>query len=225
MDLSGLVGLALDFDRELKAFSHEKAAAPPAESHTSADSASCQMHQATASIKSSLAETRQGQTALHRLFEIAAQAPAGKSTADYLGKVAGLDARLLKDSGIEGVEVKDGRLSITLSSPQQFHGERGTLTVGEPLAPNSNGAGKKSAPDETVHQISFTPVLSADGAASMQDIKGIKASSSILDVDVTQIDLRPLEGGFLTAVLKTNFVDVPVCATRDKISELKDSDG
>lgn len=213
MDFSEMFKFAVEFDAELAEFSLQQSLRSAGDENQNQNrlrhAADCAQHKATGSKEMSLAASEQGQSVLARLFEVVAHADGKVSAADFKKQFRARTDQLTRDLGVREIEVRDGRLTITLNNPLEFAGEAGKVKVGDMTKSPASTTGK--APD--VYEVSFTPIVAKDGSASMKDIKGITASS-IFETQVHQIDLEPREGGYVSAKLSTDWANVKVCATR-----------
>ena len=155
----------------------------------------CDINRATSNQKDSLAATKEGDSILNRMYEMAVLTPKGTTKANQFEKVYGdAVATKMSELGITDITRNGSAISISLANPLHFGDDSGTIDIQK--------------------KVSFTS-LPQGGAVKLDNVAGVTVSSGFFTLSVNKVDLQPREHGYLSGQVSAGFTQTKVCATPD----------
>lgn len=160
-----------------------------------ANLASCDKFPRTKTQKDSLEASKQGDSVLNRMYELAVLTPSGKLLPkDFENTYGKQVAEKMQELEIQQVLRQGSQIRVDLKSPLHYGDSSGSIDVAKQVSFRSRPQG---------------------GEVSLDDLRGVKASSGLFTVNVNSIELQPREKGYLSATVKADWTVTNVCAHPD----------
>jgi hypothetical protein len=174
----------------------------------------CSMLPPVKVVDDSLAEAAKGKSLLHGLFEITLKAKPGVIRPEsYESEYGENAARTLKQLGVTSIEHTYSGSKLHLDQQLEFGDHNGRVVVGEK---------SRSGND---FSFSFTP-RTVGSKAVMADVEGVSVTRGLIPVSVYFINMEAQAGGHMSAVLRTKYANVRLCADQEgKIESRVDTTG
>ena len=132
-------------------------------------------------MNAALASAHLGNSALHRVYEVAAQTSPGTHLPADFPAVYGTDAaQKLQNYGLTQVAKSGNHTDVTLKAPVQVSEGSSSLLIAKDLSFNSTMTGV---------------------VADLKSIKGVTAYSGWLGATINSATIRPLENGYMSATV------------------------
>lgn len=157
--------------------------------------ATCNDHARTNTQKESLEATKEGDSILNRMYELAILTPNGRTKQESFSSVYGeAAAAKMKEFGITEVTRSGVGITVHLAKQLHFGDASGSIDIGRRVSFNSTPSG---------------------GAVTLDRVEGVTASNGMFQLPINRVDLQPRAHGHLSGVVSAGFTTTRVCATPD----------
>lgn len=158
---------------------------------------SCDGHRKTTNQKDSLDSTKEGNSVLNRLYEVAVLTPKGTVKAQDFDKTYGsAAAKKMQELGITEITKSGSTISVNLAKALHFGDGSGSIDIDKSVKFKAQAQG---------------------GEVTLDSMSGVTASSGIFSLPINRVELQPMDHGYVSGNVTAGWTETKVCATPDGI--------